>query len=392
MIVLEAFAWFAFALFSCVALDFEIYRLLPHMLMGLMAGSFSLWQVQKNLIHERSVDPAEPATKTTWHREEKTLCLLLWYVPLCISATGDKYFGLLSCRIINWFALSNSTAAVFLLVLIPVIYFGSFAHRRLHLRICFLFCLDGLLGYLMIEPYIKWFGDFRLHITDIRWPSNIIWFEVDAYRAYFWKPFFDFIGLKLREDNLFLWGNFAGSLFPFVISLTNIRSLDTALGIVHKYEWKRNKAVLAPLFFILSVLGFGLVKSAYDGLNERAERSAQMKQEFVSHLEAAESGNIPSMARVGIHYWNGVGTEYDTAEAIRWLEKGAQNGSSEAMYFLGKVYYTGYRTGRDWDKARYWLTSAIEADPEETKYAQGILDRIDKGLLPFSKSAGFHEP
>jgi TPR repeat protein len=126
---------------------------------------------------------------------------------------------------------------------------------------------------------------------------------------------------------------------------------------------------------ISAAIGFYIIKSTY---LDNARSSEQTKQ----HLDAAESGNVSSMVRVGVLYWHGYSTERNTPEAIRWWEKGAEHGSANAMVFLGSAYYSGYRTGRDWDKARRWLTVAVETDPEKAKDARMILDRIDKGLLP----------
>ena len=65
----------------------------------------------------------------TKHVKAKIFCFLLWYIPFFISATGDKYFDLPSCMLINSIRMSHPNVTVFLLVLIPVIYIGSFTFR-----------------------------------------------------------------------------------------------------------------------------------------------------------------------------------------------------------------------------------------------------------------------
>ena len=131
--------------------------------------------------------------------------------------------------------------------------------------------------------------------------------------------------------------------------------------------------------FAFSSLYYCVILLLFNGFREAFEMK-HMKAQY----EAAENGDVDAMAFVGLSYWSGVITKYNTAEALRWLEKGAQNGSAEAMALLGGAYYSGYRTGRDWDKARYWLNTAIESDLEVETAASAweVLDRIDKGLLP----------
>ena len=277
--------------------------------------------------------------------------------------------------------MSYPALAIFLLGLIPVIYFASFSSRLLHGFICVLLVADGFLGG-------TWLNSRIIYLYG--------WEDLMGHGAYFWEPLFNTLGISLKEDFLFKWGSFASSAFPLVICISNINFLATMFKITFNTEdkktqlrdWRNHKALLGMIFIALTIVGFYLVKGFSTIAQQRAERLEQEKQEFLHHLEAAVNGDVTSMARVGIHYWFGDGTEYNTEEALRWLEKSAQNGVTDAMALLGKAYYAGYRTGRDWDKARYWLTAAINAAPESrTAYEREVLDRINKGLLPFSVGA-----
>jgi len=323
----------------------------------------------------------------------RVFCFLTWYLLFFISATSDKYFDLPSCMMINWLRMTNPTLVAFLLVLIPAVYFGSFASRLLHVVAHVLLCADGAFGLMMLSNrYIYYQG----------------WEDIEGFRAYFWKPLFDAIGLSLKEDSLFMWGKYAGRFFPIIFCLINIDFLRA--NIVKKSSTSRESSALGKYKITISMimsylLTFAILSAA--GINDdkyNDNRHAEHFEEFRFHLEAAVKGNVYSFASVGFHYWYGVGTEYNTQEALRWLEVSAHNGSTDAMALLGKAYYAGYRTGRDWDKARYWLTAAInnaqkknirgicwffsrEPNSENGAYERDVLDRIDKGLPPFSVKA-----
>ena len=314
------------------------------------------------------------------HVKAKIFVFLLWYTVFFMSATGDKYFTLPSCMVINWIGMSYPSFVAFLLVVIPAVYFSSFAFLRLHKYICILLFVDGFFG-------------FGLGL-GIRGANFYGWEDSEGLCAYFWKPFFDTFGLNLQENALFNW-SFSASIFvPLWLYSTYAAFPETPNEADSSNDgkkppfkqqlrdaWKKHRAILPGLLAVVFVIYFFFGPSCKHD-NWLAE---QKKQEFRHHLEAAESGNVSAMVRVGAIYWRGTGTEFNTAEALRWFEKGAQNGSAEAMLWLGRIYYTGYRTGRDWGKARHWLNAAIETDPENAKKARDILSRIDKGLLPHQR-------
>jgi hypothetical protein len=306
----------------------------------------------------------------------KVFCFLMWYIPLFISATGDKYFNMPSCVLMNLIRTSYPNMAVFLLWVIPAVYIRSFTLQRLHICLCALLCVDGVFGSILAMNV-----------------ERSIWIDTQGHRAYFWKPFFDILGLRMKENTLFNLGNYASGICPLIITSYSGECLRTAFKSKKSNEnkpsltqelraWRKHKAVLIAIFVAFAVVSFYIVNSIPDLMKRYDELSEHTKQAFRQHLEAADRGNVPSMARVGFLYWDGGGTEYNTPEAIRWWEKGAEHGSADAMVFLGSAYYSGYRTGRDWDKARRWLTAAVETDPEKAKDARMILDQIDKGLLP----------
>lgn len=52
----------------------------------------------------------------------------------------------------------------------------------------------------------------------------------------------------------------------------------------------------------------------------------------------------------------------DTALAIEWYEKSANQGFAQAQMILGSVYLGGVKVDKDLNKANKWFDKAIESD------------------------------
>lgn len=61
-------------------------------------------------------------------------------------------------------------------------------------------------------------------------------------------------------------------------------------------------------------------------------------QAFAILLPLAEAGDAAAQAQVGSLYHMGLGTEYDLAEAEKWLLKAAEQGEGSACHNLGTLY------------------------------------------------------
>jgi len=291
---------------------------------------------------------------------------LLWYITLVISATGEKYFDFLSCMFINRVGAYYPLIAVSLLWVVFAVYLTSFLTPKLHRTVRLFLLADGVAGMLLIlnaPPFIE--GVVR-----------------EDYRAYFWKPFFDWLGMGLSENALYRWASFSVGL-PYVVALANL----------HKTGWWNNdtrksvpqsqdvtKIAWSVKIFTFALLAALIAFIVHTGVN----KTGIYEERFQSYLEAAQNGDIYSMERVGTFYLRGIGTERNTANGLYWMRQGARSRNFEAMSILGSMYYHGHRTGRDWNKARYWLTAAMEAAPDAKRAAQPrrVLNRIDMGLLP----------
>lgn len=85
---------------------------------------------------------------------------------------------------------------------------------------------------------------------------------------------------------------------------------------------------------------------------------------FEYELKAADEGYLPSMVRVGLHYFQGCGTEADIDEATRYWEMAAEQGAPEAKLKLAELYIMGIGEDQDYDEGLRLLDEAIKELPE----------------------------
>lgn len=81
---------------------------------------------------------------------------------------------------------------------------------------------------------------------------------------------------------------------------------------------------------------------------------------------AAEQGDADAQAIVGDCFLDGVGTESDTGEALKWYERAAAQNQPRALYRIGEMYYAGSPlTPADRTRAKEYYERAL-ASPDIT--------------------------
>lgn len=96
---------------------------------------------------------------------------------------------------------------------------------------------------------------------------------------------------------------------------------------------------------------------------------------FVSR--AAESGDYFSLYLVGWHYSEGAGVLRDDARAVYFFQQSANQGYPPAQYMIGLAYQRGYGVTPDLAVAAHWHRLAAEAGHE---LAQERLREIEERL------------
>ena len=125
-------------------------------------------------------------------------------------------------------------------------------------------------------------------------------------------------------------------------------------------------------------LGYIYGAEAYSVLNE--EKSNEYYSRALAEYINAEKDNANANAecRIGRMYVNGMGTEANGAEGVRWLEKSALNNNSDAAYQLYKLYSEGELIESDHERAVQFLEISARLDNPYAQYAFGKL-KLDDG-------------
>ena len=79
---------------------------------------------------------------------------------------------------------------------------------------------------------------------------------------------------------------------------------------------------------------------------------------FKYYTLAADNGNVTSMYRTGLCYYNGVGVK-------QWLLKAAEKNNDKAQFELGNAYLTGNGVEENDDIAMEWFEKAAENGNEK---------------------------
>ena len=146
-----------------------------------------------------------------------------------------------------------------------------------------------------------------------------------------------------------------------------------------------NKAVVAIWVTILlgGVGGLMYFQKQNAREAERLLNEAQMlygQRDFSASTErlrrSAELGNAWAQLYYGGSLKNGIGTEPDQAEAVKWLRKSAKQKCPEAYCQLGICYENGEGVDRDLDEAASWYRKALN-DPGSAYNARTALERLE---------------
>lgn len=112
-------------------------------------------------------------------------------------------------------------------------------------------------------------------------------------------------------------------------------------------------------------------------------------------LNAAKAGYAPAYFRMGFLYENGLGTEKNIEEAVKWYFKSAESGNADAQLIMSKAATNGIGTVRDDQQALVWLMRSADQKNAEAEFYLGmayfsgaLVDKnLDKALEWLNRSA-----
>ena len=86
--------------------------------------------------------------------------------------------------------------------------------------------------------------------------------------------------------------------------------------------------------------------------------SALDKESIATLTSRGEVGDLEAQVELGKRYMQGIGTEKNPTEALRWLQKAAEAGNGQAQFNVGVMYERGIGTTADLTKAVGWYRKA----------------------------------
>lgn len=93
------------------------------------------------------------------------------------------------------------------------------------------------------------------------------------------------------------------------------------------------------------------------------------EEAFEKFITTARGGSAEAQEMVGMMFAQGQGTKQDDVQALRWLERAAQNFQPLSMHHVGVRYFAGQGIKRDVLNAAKWLSLSVEFYGEDKSEA-----------------------
>ena len=145
-----------------------------------------------------------------------------------------------------------------------------------------------------------------------------------------------------------------------------------------------------------AVAGYDVAASLPNGSPEQDEIRNHTKDNI---LELANEGDAFAQASAAWGYREGYGTAVDAFDAVKWVQKAAEQGLARAQYDLGRMYRNGTGVKRSDEKAAGWYLKAAEqglaraqnrlaimyehgtgVEQSDVKAAEWVLEAAEQGL------------
>jgi TPR repeat protein len=91
--------------------------------------------------------------------------------------------------------------------------------------------------------------------------------------------------------------------------------------------------------------------------------------------------------RLGLRYANGDGVPRDSAEALRWFRKAAEQGYAPAQYHLGLMYINGDAAAKNSAEAVTWLRKSADQGYAQAQCDLGVAYHLGRGIPQNSAEA-----
>lgn len=151
----------------------------------------------QNITRAAAPVSSEPQFTITLSR---LLFFTLWYLPIFISALTERHFSYPSSWLFNKIGMELRFAAIVGLVFLLLAFFRSMEYPRLYVIFCWFIFADAAVAMALIG----WEESGQESLQD--------------YRSFFWEPFFNFLGIRLSDPQLYVWGDLSFRVLPALVA------------------------------------------------------------------------------------------------------------------------------------------------------------------------------
>lgn len=96
-----------------------------------------------------------------------------------------------------------------------------------------------------------------------------------------------------------------------------------------------------------------------------------LKKDFEECKTAALEGDSDAQFLLGVYYIKGIGTEQDSFQAYKWINKSAEQNNAMGEFGLAACFKQGIGVAKDEEKSLYWLTRAAYKGLDAAQYMYG---------------------
>lgn len=94
----------------------------------------------------------------------------------------------------------------------------------------------------------------------------------------------------------------------------------------------------------------------------------------------AEAGDPKAQLQYGLTYLKGDVVDRDSATAIKWIQRAADQNFVEAQYALGAMYHAGRGALQSFPLAFKWFELAAQKNHAEAQFSLGLMYRMGQGV------------
>lgn len=96
--------------------------------------------------------------------------------------------------------------------------------------------------------------------------------------------------------------------------------------------------------------------------------------------KAADQGLASSQYILGLSFATGLGVSKDSKEAIKWFKEAAGQGHIDAQFHLAGIYYAGKHTALNYGEAMKWFLRAAEQNHPKAQYVISVAYDMGRGV------------